>query len=138
MDWQKIRSLALPLICLLFPSCAVFGYRPQTMGKLDKTPEVLILRGQDYITCLPRGAEQVKLTFFVHLRWMPAQEVLVWSGDTKPENPARLFGTELTVNMNAHSKKEMLSYHQLNLEVAGRTYDMMTLVADCAFAEHQW
>jgi hypothetical protein len=73
------------------------------------------------------------LTFFVHLKWMPPQRVVFWSGATK-SNPQELFGTSLTIHMNSSGKRGHASYHQLNVEVEGKVRELTTVLVDCTFA----
>jgi len=107
---------------------------PKSSGKLNKTPEMLILRGQDYVACLPARTQRLDLKFFIFLKWMPAQEVLVWTGSERPAKPQSLFGTELTVNMISYSRPGTVTYHTLNLELAGVLRQVTTVIVDCSLA----
>jgi hypothetical protein len=103
---------------------------PKSSGKLDKTPNVMISPGQTYVTC--GGTEKTRLVFFIHLRWMPFQEIFVWSGEEKPSEPARMFGKEFTVTLVAPPPPPgSWDYHQLNILVGERTYTVGTILADC-------
>lgn len=140
MGWKKARALGSLACFLLLSSCSSiigthpFSKLPKSSGKLNKTPEVLILRGQDYVTCSTGQLQELK--FFIYLKWMPAQEVWVWAGPAspRPEKPGRLFGTQLTVNMKAAGKPGFMVYHQLNIEVGGVVREVTSILVDCSFA----
>lgn len=112
--------------CTYFLGTHPFSKMPKSSGKLDKTPEVLILRGQGPTIC--STGTKTKLVFFIHLKWMPAQDVYV-SANGGPET--NLHGTSLTVNVNAASPRGMLSYHTLSVRVGSKTDKVTTGVIDC-------
>lgn len=107
-----------------------FSTMPGSRGKIDTTPNVLILRGQDYVVCT-KGDVTTKWTYFVHLRFMPPQEVLVraYQGEWK-----KLFGTSLTVNVSGKGKAGHLSYHQTDIKVGEKVYELTTILMDCSGA----
>jgi hypothetical protein len=116
-----------------------FSPMPGSSGKLDKTPNVLIVSGQDLVHCVAEGP--ARLYFFIHLRWMPAQEVLAWSGDVKPETPAQLFGTQLTVRMLVTGPPPgVWATHVLTIQVGKQLYRRSTILANCpdVSAEPGW
>lgn len=135
MGWKKVWLLGLALLasrCTFVLGDHPFSNGPKSSGKLDKTPEVLLVRGQDYVVCLPERSETAKLVYFLHLKWMPPQEVWTWGGPVDAGvDRQKLFGNALTVNVNARGKRGFLSYHQINFLVGGQTYSFTTIVMDC-------
>lgn len=104
-----------------------FSTLPKSSGKLDKTPRVNIIRGQAPEVCMV--GEKTPLVYFIKLLWMEPQKV--WIGVNGEPRSLSLFGTELTVNVKALGKPGYATYHELNIEVGEKLYNITTVVLDC-------
>jgi hypothetical protein len=143
----QTRILALALALFTLSGCSLlfgdhpFSGLPATSGKLDKTPEVLFVRGESEVVCaVPE--EKVTLSFFVFFKWMPPPEqVIVWSGTVDGAAPRQYLkgSPEMTFNLIAKVPVGMMAYHMLNLLVDGKLYTETTILVDCGIQDdHTW
>ena len=130
------------LISLLFlPGCSwlvgdhPFSATPRTKGKLDKTPEVFIQRGQTPEVCRT-DEKNFTLYYFIHLRWMPAQRLWVADGNG---GEIELFGKDFTIRVGARAKAGMMAWFKTEFRTEKQSYYVTTLVVDCtAPAGNSW
>jgi hypothetical protein len=115
-----MKNLFLSL--LLLTGCATH----QMSGHIDTTPRVEIQRANAPQLC--RTGEKTKITYFIHLLFMPAQDVF-FTANEGPE--LNLFGTNLTVSVNAECKPGYGCLHSLKARVGQKIYTIDTLVIDC-------
>jgi hypothetical protein len=116
-------KLFLSFLLLSLITCAT----SKNIGHIDLTPRVEILRGNSPEVCMT--GEKTKLTFFIHLINMIPQDVFV-TANNGPE--LNLFGTSLTVTLNAECTTGHACYHTLKVRVAGKPYEITSVVFDCA------
>ena len=104
-----------------------FSSLPKSSGKLDKTPEVLVLRGQNPQVC---RADQKPFTlyYFIHLRWMPFQKI--WVEDEKG-GEVELFGKDFTIKVKVRSQAGKWIWYETKFRTEEQGYQVTTLVMDC-------
>jgi len=103
-----------------------FSSLPGPSGKLDKTPEVLILRGQAPEVCRS-NEETFWLYYFVVLRNMPVQELFVEDGDSEK----RLYGQHFTIKARARGHIGKLAYTETKFRLNHKSYDITTVIYMC-------
>jgi len=109
-----------------------FSSLPKSSGKLDKSPEVLVLRGQSPEICALPGP--VKLRYFVHLKWMPAQSLWVENhagGEIKEDE---LFGQTFTIIVSSKATEGMVNYVETKFRTIGQDFSVVTAVVGCPAA----
>lgn len=128
------KAWPLVLACLLATSgCGVvignhpFDSLPPSSGKLDKKPNVLILRGQAPEVC-GEAHKSVNLVYFVHLRWMPFQTLWVET----PTGDVELFGKEFTIKVKVKVTPGYMTYAHTKFHTEKQAFELTTIVMACS------
>lgn len=131
-----VARIARAILALTLSGCSLvignhpFSSLPQSSGQLDRTPDVLIARGESDVVC--GKGDSTELHFFVTLRWMPAQQIIAWTGRVDSNSQrAYMYGSTVSLTVNARGVPASAAYHQVNFLVGGRTYSVTTIVLDC-------
>ena len=103
-----------------------FSKLPKSSGHIDSTPNVLIVSGQNWVVC--RTADTTRLIWFIHLRFMPEQEI--W-GSVNGGAEGMLYGTAVTFATVVPSPPGMMGRHLLKIRVGNKTYESITIVTAC-------
>jgi hypothetical protein len=104
-----------------------FSKMPGSSGKLDKTPRVLILRGQAPEVCRT-DEKPFQLFYFIHLNFMGPQSL--WVEDVK-RGELELFGEHFTLKVTTKATAGALTYVETKFRTAQQSYSITTRVMDC-------
>lgn len=137
---MHLRSWGLVSAALLLSGCTTlvgdhpFSSAPRSSGKLDKTPEVFIQRGQSPQVCR-ENEKDFHLYYFIHLRWMPYQKVWVERADG---SEVELFGKDFTIKVKARASAGKWTWYQTKFRTEKQSFSVTTLVMDCIRPTTEW
>ena len=129
----RVKALAAAFLALTLSSCTFFlgdhpfSNAPRSSGKLNKTPEVFIQRGQAPQVCRV-NEEPFHLYYFIHLRWMPFQKLWI---EIEPNNEVELFGKDFTIKVKTRAVQGKMITIETKFRTEKQSYSVSTLVVDC-------
>lgn len=130
MDFKKVWGLALAGLLSACSTLHPFSDMPGSSGKLDKTPRVLILRGQSEVVCR-LDEKPFQLLYFIHFNFMGPQSL--WVEDTRDggSREIELSGEDLTIKVSTRARAGSLTYVTTKFRTLQQAYELTTIVADC-------
>lgn len=127
MDFKKVWSLALAGLLSACSTLHPFSDMPGSSGKLDKTPRVLILRGQSEVVCR-LDEKPFQLFYFIHFNFMGPESL--WVEDIK-KGEVELWGEHFTLKVTTRATAGSLTYVETKFRTEKQSFSVTTVVADC-------
>lgn len=103
-----------------------FSTQPHSSGRIDTKPNILVVSGQSHTIC--RKSDVTPMVWFVHLRHMPAQQMMASvSGQTLESE----FGTQGTFSFNGNTPAGKVVSFTITFLVGSWSYETTTTVGQC-------